>query len=114
MKSKSKINDLKEQAFKQMLACGKELQEKANSNIEEKELIEMNNALKQGIQNNLTAYKLRNLIIDINKNDIDTKTAIKAGSDYKYWYYIEQLTNLTTNEELKLFVKQQKAKAKNV
>lgn len=109
--AKTNINKLKDQAFKQMLDCGKELEKQINKTTDLKELEEMNSALQKGIEQNLITYKLRNLLLEINKNDIDTKTAIKSNSDYKYWYYIEQLTNLTENEELKAFVRMKKKEA---
>lgn len=109
--TKNNINKLKDEAFKQMLNCGKELEKQINKNTDLKELEEMNSALQKGIQQNLITYKLRNLLLEINKNDIDTKTAIKSNSEYKYWYYIEQLANLTENEELKVFVKMKKKEA---
>lgn len=110
-KQKTKIDNLKEEAFKQMLNCGKELEKQINKNSSLEDLEEMNSALQKGIEQNLITYKLRNLLLEINKNDIDQKTAIKTNSDYKYWYYIEQLTNLTENEELKAFVRMQKKEA---
>lgn len=110
-KTKTKMDNLKEAAFKQMLDCGKELQKQIDKETNLEELNEMNSALQKGIEQNLTTYKLRNLLLEINKNDIDTRTAIKTNSDYKYWYYIEQLTNLTENEELKAFVRMKKKEA---
>lgn len=110
-KQKTKMDNLKEEAFKQMLNCGKELQKQIDKETNLEELKEMNTALQKGIEQNLITYKLRNLLLEINKNDIDTKTAIKTNSDYKYWYYIEQLTNLTENEELKAFVRMKKKEA---
>lgn len=110
-KQKTKIDNLKDEAFKQMLNCGKELEKQINKNSSLEDLEEMNSALQKGIEQNLITYKLRNLLLEINKNDIDQKTAIKTNSDYKYWYYIEQLTNLTENEELKAFVRMKKKEA---
>lgn len=110
-KQKTKIDNLKEEAFKQMLNCGKELEKQINKNSSLEDLEEMNSALQKGIEQNLITYKLRNLLLEINKNDIDQKTAIKTNSDYKYWYYIEQLTSLTENEELKAFVRMKKKEA---
>lgn len=110
-KQKAKIDNLKEEAFKQMLNCGKELEKQINKNSSLQDLEEMNSALQKGIEQNLITYKLRNLLLEINKNDIDQKTAIQTNSDYKYWYYIEQLTNLTENEELKAFVRMKKKEA---
>lgn len=109
--TKNSINKLKDEAFKQMLNCGKELQKQIDKETNLEELNEMNSALQKGIEQNLITYKLRNLLLEINKNDIDAKTAIKSNSDYKYWYYIEQLVNLTENEELKVFVKMKKKEA---
>lgn len=108
MEQENKLEQLKEDVFNKTLEIGKQLQDNLNRTSTIEELDDINKKLQQGIEQNVLTYRLRNLIRLINANDIDKTTGIKNHSEYKNWYYIKQLVDLTDNEELKLYVDKMK------
>ena len=71
-------------------------------NIRSKDLDKMNDALNQGIINNMITYNIRQIINKINNDDVKN-CAIPDNSEYRFLYWNCLLSNLTNNEAYKKF-----------
>lgn len=108
-KKEDNLQRLKDLTFQHALQTGKVLEEKATTDLTEKEINQYNDALQKGIELNVRTYELRKILTRIDTDNVKD-TAIPDNSTYRFYYYITLLANQTNNEEFKQFCERLKKK----
>ena len=101
-KENKELEKLKELTFIHALKTGEELQAQLQKQNTKEDLDKMNDALNQGIINNMVTYNIRQIINKINNDDVKD-CAIPDDSEYRFLYWNCLLSNLTNNEAYKKF-----------
>lgn len=104
--------ELKEQVYKQVINNGKELQKAMNTPIDKWTIQNMNQQAIDGINKVAKMNKLIKIIDSINNKTITFTTAVRPNTKYEKWCYLELLTSLTNNQDLKDFVEQEKERTR--
>lgn len=104
--------ELKEQVYQQTIKNGKALQEALNTPIEKWQIDGMNEKAKEGLKKIARTNHLIKIIDDINNKAITFTTAVRPNTKYEKWCYLEALAGLTSNQDLKDFVAQEKERTR--